>query len=52
MYRIMASGFIILMSLLLVPGAHASRPPDADTVATFSIVGYDPANGDLGAVTK
>jgi uncharacterized Ntn-hydrolase superfamily protein len=44
---------IIAVSLSLLPRpAHASQPVTSQTIATFSIVGFDPANGDLGIAVE
>jgi uncharacterized Ntn-hydrolase superfamily protein len=44
---------VVVIALgLLVPSVHASQPATSQTVATFSIVGVDPANGDLGVAVE
>jgi uncharacterized Ntn-hydrolase superfamily protein len=39
---------VFLGALLAARSANASVPPELGLVHTFSIVGFDPANGDLG----
>jgi uncharacterized Ntn-hydrolase superfamily protein len=43
----LAAAWAVALALLAVSGAPASEP-----VATFSIVGYDPATGDLGVAVQ
>ena len=48
MRRLMMASVAIL-GLLMTPGLRAQDPP---TVATFSILGYDPATGEVGGAVQ
>jgi uncharacterized Ntn-hydrolase superfamily protein len=48
MRRLMMASVAIL-GLLMTPGLRAQDPP---TVATFSILGYDPASGEVGGAVQ
>jgi uncharacterized Ntn-hydrolase superfamily protein len=46
-----AGAFLVALAGGAVPAASAQEPPPA-TVATFSIVGYDPATGEMGVAVQ
>ncbi len=47
-----ALGFIFILNALLVGGTLASKVQTPPPVATFSIVAYDPVNGELGVAVQ
>jgi uncharacterized Ntn-hydrolase superfamily protein len=42
----------LLLGLLAAGGSHAQEAVPVDTVATFSIVGYDPETGEVGVAVQ
>lgn len=47
-----ALGFVLILNALLAGLALASKVPSPPPVATFSIVAYDPVNGELGVAVQ
>jgi uncharacterized Ntn-hydrolase superfamily protein len=43
---------LLLVAGLLAPISRAQQPPAQDSVATFSILGYDPETGEVGGAVQ